>query len=584
MRSHLPLAIVLLAVAASCCGAAPAAPGRPNIILVMTDDQGLGDLGVTGNPVLRTPNLDAMAARSARMSRFYVSPVCTPTRASLMTGRHNYRTRAIDTWIGRAMMEPEEVTIAEVLREAGYATGIFGKWHLGDCYPMRPIDQGFEVSLVHRGGGLAQPSEPLENNRRYTDPILWRNGEPVQAQGFCTDVYFDAAIGFAESARESGRPFFAYIATNAPHTPLHDVPEALREKYASKDLHQALPPGEKADARTLDRLARIFAMIGNVDENIGRLFDGLTRAGAFENTIVLFMMDNGPNTRRYVGPLRGMKTHVHEGGIRSVCFLHWPAALRPGASSDVPAAHFDVMPTLLDAAGIDIPAGLRLDGRSFLPLLRGEEDDWPPRTICIQAHRGDVPIPRHHFATIGRRYKLVHPTGFGPEAVDPDATPYELYDIIADPGEAHDLAADHPEIVAGLLAEYDAWFADVAATRPDTFARPRIVIGTPHERITTLTRQDWLRTAGGGWGTQGRWLLTVAREAVFDAEIILREAGPERPVTLCVGEARWEGRIPANANKARLNGLALPAGPAELWVEVAGDPQRGAYQVILYLQ
>ena len=153
---------------------------RPNIILIMTDDQGIGDLGVTGNPIIETPNIDAMAARSASLSRFYVSPVCSPTRACLMTGRYNYRTRVVDTWVGRSMMDTEEVTVAELLQEAGYATGIFGKWHLGDCYPMRPNDQGFEESLVHKGGGLAQPSESFENQRRYTDPILFHNGKQVQ--------------------------------------------------------------------------------------------------------------------------------------------------------------------------------------------------------------------------------------------------------------------------------------------------------------------------------------------------------------------------------------------------------------------
>ena len=186
---------------------------RPNIVLMMSDDQGYGDFGATGNPVIETPHIDRMARESVSMRTFYVSPVCSPTRANLMTGRYNYRTRVIDTYLGRSMMDPEEVTIAEVLHGAGYATGIFGKWHLGDCYPMRPIDQGFEQALVHRGGGLAQPSEPLENQNRYTDPILFRNGEKVRTKGYCTDVYFDAAIEFIEQARRNQRSFFVYLPT-----------------------------------------------------------------------------------------------------------------------------------------------------------------------------------------------------------------------------------------------------------------------------------------------------------------------------------------------------------------------------------
>ncbi len=223
--------VVLISAQAVLDNAAAADPQRPNVILIMSDDQGYGDFGIQGNPVFRTPHIDAMAKRSASMSTFYVCPVCSPTCACLMTGRYNYRTRVVDTWVGRSMMEPSEVTLAEVLSDAGYATGIFGKWHLGDCYPMRPIDQGFQMSLVLRGGGFAQPSEPPENQRRYTNPILFRNGLKVQTEGYCTDVYFDAALEFIEASQRQQRSFFVYLPTNTPHSPLHDVPESLRMDY-----------------------------------------------------------------------------------------------------------------------------------------------------------------------------------------------------------------------------------------------------------------------------------------------------------------------------------------------------------------
>ena len=196
---------------------------RPNVVLVMTDDQGIGDFGATGNKVIETPNIDALSKRSASMKTFYVSPVCSPTRACLMTGRYNYRTRCIDTYLGRSMMESEEVTVAETLAASGYATGIFGKWHLGDNYPLRAIDQGFDEALVLRGGGLAQPSEPRENNRRYTDPILFHNGKQVQTKGYCTDVYFDAAMNFIDKIHKEERNFFVYLPTNAPHGPYSEV-------------------------------------------------------------------------------------------------------------------------------------------------------------------------------------------------------------------------------------------------------------------------------------------------------------------------------------------------------------------------
>ena len=290
---------------------------RPNVIVIMTDDQGYGDFGATGNTLIETPHLDAMAARSASLSTFYVSPVCSPTRASLMTGRYNYRTRCIDTWVGRSMMEPDEVTVAEVLKDAGYATGIFGKWHLGDCYPMRPNDQGFEESLIHRGGGLAQPADPRENHRRYTDAILFRNGQQVQTKGYCTDVYFDAALDYIDQQHAAKRSFFIYLPTNAPHGPFHDVPETLRLHYMKKDLtalsQHKIPDRRKAAEQ--DKLARVAAMITNVDENVGRLQRRLKDLGISENTLVIYLNDNGANSMRYAGPFRGMKTGVHEGGI-----------------------------------------------------------------------------------------------------------------------------------------------------------------------------------------------------------------------------------------------------------------------------
>jgi arylsulfatase/arylsulfatase A len=202
----------------------------------MTDDQGYGDLGATGNPIIETPNIDAMAGRSASMENFYVHPVCAPTRACLMTGRYNYRTRVVDTWVGRAMMEPEETTIAEILQQAGYATGIFGKWHLGDNYPMRPMDQGFGESLVHRGGGIGQPADPAGGEGKYTDPILLDNGKLKKFEGYCTDVYFDRAADWMSKCAAQKRNFFAYIPTNAPHGPFHDVPEDLLERYKKTDL------------------------------------------------------------------------------------------------------------------------------------------------------------------------------------------------------------------------------------------------------------------------------------------------------------------------------------------------------------
>ncbi len=544
---------------------------RPNIVLIMTDDQGYGDFGIMGNPVLDTPHLDQLAREAATMSTFYVSPVCSPTRAALMTGRYNYRTRVVDTFKGRSMMEPEEVTVAEALGGAGYATGIFGKWHLGDNYPLRPSDQGFEESLIHRGGGLGQPSEPIENNRRYTDAILFRNNEQVQTKGYCTDVFFSAALEFIDQAAAQDRPFFAYIAPNAPHSPYHDVPVALYEKYRRRDLAPVLL-GATQDA---DTVARIYAMVENIDMNVGRLVDALERRNLTSRTIVIFLNDNGPNTRRFVGPLRGMKSEVHEGGIRTPFFMRWPERLRAGAASDRIAAHIDVMPTLLDAAGVAKPAGTTFDGRSFLPLLEGKPVDWPDRHLVLQTHRGDTPLPFHHAAIRNQRWKLLHPSGSGRETMPPNI-PYELYDMESDPGESENRADTHPEVVNQLQQAYAAWYKNVATTRSDNFAPPLILVGTPHEKETVLTSQDKR-------AVENAWLLRFADSGTYDVELRWKDPSPAATVEVRIGGDARQLPIAARSTSARIESWKIPAGNAALSTTVlSGSKAAEPYHVILH--
>ena len=554
-----------------------AADNRPSIVLIMTDDQGYGDLGITGNPVLETPHIDAFARESAMMKNFYVSPVCAPTRASLMTGRYNYRTRVVDTFKGRSMMDPDETTLAEVLRSAGYATGIFGKWHLGDNYPMRATDQGFEEALTLRGGGLAQPSDPIENNRRYTNPIVFHNNQQVQAKGYCTDVFFDGALGFIDEAQRTGRPFFAYIAPNAPHAPLHDVPPELYAKYKSKDLSGVLmTPGNDADA-----VARIYAMEENIDQNVGRLMAHLKTRQLLANTIVIYMCDNGPDGARFVGPMRGKKTEVLDGGIRSPFFLHWPARVKAGTTSDRIAAHIDVMPTLLAAATVPVPAGLKLDGRSLLPLLDGGKTDWPDRALVLQTHRGDQPVAAHNMAVRTQRWKLVHPSGFGRETPPPDS-PFELYDVIADPMERTNLAAREPAMLQDLRAVYATWFADVSSTRPDNFAPPRIVIDSEISRTTFLSAQEWRVPANGDNGRDGRWLLRAKREAAYAIEFRWPKPIASGTLELTAGAVRHTVVIPAASDRVTIDRLTLPGGDLDFSIVIRhGETREGAYHVIL---
>ena len=573
--------LVLLAALLATVAAQPETPARPNVIVIMTDDQGYGDFGFAGNPVIRTPNLDRLAAESARVERFYVCPVCAPTRASLMTGRWHMRTRVIDTYIGRAMMDPDEVTMAEVLGQAGYRTGIFGKWHLGDCYPMRPIDQGFQRSLVHRGGGIGQPSDPVGGERKYTDPVLFLNGQRKQTKGYCTDLYFEAATSFINEASASKSPFFAYIPTNAPHGPFHDVPDELyREYLADPKLDTAfrasMPPARRKKQR--DRLARIFAMITNVDENVGRLLKHLDDRGLAKNTLVIFLNDNGPNGARFTCGLRGNKGDVHEGGIRSPLLVRWPGRVKPGRMVKGPGAHIDVLPTVLAACGVRVPKDVRLDGKDLWPALTGAPTPGDDRVLVIQVHRGDRPQEARHAAVLSGKWKLVIPSGFGGENGRPGTT-WSLHDLDADPGESRDVSSTHPDVRKHLLAAYRTWFQDVTSTRSLT-EPPRIHLG--HEQPCVLTRQDWRHLVGRAWGqhSHGEWFVVVPERQVWKLRVRLQKPVTAGTYQLEFGNLKRAGKIPDGAKVFDVELKDLRPGPTELRMEIVTAQRKfGPYQV-----
>ena len=497
---------------------------RPNVIVIMTDDQGIGDFGCMGNPLVQTPNIDQMYQRSVQFSNFYVHPVCTPTRACLMTGRYNYRTRAIDTYIGRAMMDPAEVTIAEKLKSAGYFTGIFGKWHLGDCYPMRAMDQGFDYAVVHRGGGIGQWSDPPGAEGAYTNPILFHNGDPRRERGYCTDVYFDHAIRFMEQCQAEEKPFFVYLADNCPHGPFGDVPKDWWEEYKDTDLSAGKYPkveggNEVSQHTNIDKNRRVFSMVSNTDENIGRLNTKLKEMGLYENTIVIFLTDNGPNGNRYSMGLRGMKTSVYEAGIKTLCLMQWPAKIKERKAISGLAAHIDLHPTILAATGVESPDDSpAVDGVSLMPLVDNKEVDWSQRKpIFIQTHRGNQPQEMHHFAVRDHRWKLLNHSGFGKEK--PDAINLELYDLDADPFEKNNVIESNRAVADSLLQQYKRWFAEVSQTRDDNYAVPPIVLDPEKENPTVLTRQDIRRfdDANSGWGQQVRWVLAAEKRLSISA-------------------------------------------------------------------
>lgn len=546
---------------------------RPNVVLIMTDDQGHGDLGFHGNSKIRTPQLDDLAKQSVRFDYFYVSPVCSATRASLMTGRYNYRTGVVDTYMGRSMMHTEEVTIAEMLGEAGYRTGIFGKWHLGDNHPMRPMDQGFDESLVHRGGGITQAAGPPGDS--YFDAVLEHNGQTVRSNGYCSDVFTDSAIRFIEQHRD--RPFFVYLSFNCPHTPLQ-VPDQYVAPYKRMNLaHEVFPAvgypliGEAEQ----DELACVYGMVTNIDDNLGRLLAQLDALELADNTIVIFLTDNGPQQERYKSGLRGLKGQTYDGGIRVPCFVRWPAKFQAGRREERIAAHIDIAPTLLDACGVKKPASVLFDGVNLMPVLAGIAGQWPARTLFFQAHRGPEPEPFRAAAVREARYKLVlSPTAFGRRLKTPVV---ELFDMHADPYEQHDLTVERPNIVARLKASYLAWLRDVGATRG--YAPPRIHLGTPHENPVILTRQDW-RGHGPGWGINGHWEVHVVNEGSFDLRLRFKEVGDPRSVHISLSGVTREASIAAGAAQHTFDAVTLPTGPGRLHAWIAHEDQNRGVEYV----
>ncbi len=447
------------------------AASRPNVLLIMTDDQGYGDLGFHGNEKIDTPVLDRLASQSVRFDRFFVCPYCTPTRAALMTGRYPLRTGAAAVTRGLETVRSEEVTIAEVLREAGYATGCFGKWHIGEHYPSHPNGQGFDEFF-----GI--PQGHWDN---YFDPKLEHNGRMVQTHGFITDVLTDYALRFIERNRRG--PFFCYVPYNAPHTPLQ-VPDRYFDKYIARGL----------DRRT----AAIYGLVENVDENIGRLLEKLDELQIADRTIVFFLSDNGaegPEGSRYNAGMRGMKGTVHEGGMRVPLFVRWPGRLEAGRVVKPIAAHVDLLPTIAELCGIENPKTLPLDGVSLVPLLTGRVDQWPDRMIFARTAGWrsvlsfNEPVVKD-LHTLGKtvrtqRWRAVN-EGHG----------WQLYDMVDDPSETRDVAADHPQTVAMLAAAYDRWFADVTK-RP--IVRPPIPVGYPQRPTVELPAPEAYFSGGVCW-------------------------------------------------------------------------------------
>jgi arylsulfatase len=426
--------------------AAVAGDKRPNIIVVLTDDQGYGDLSCHGNPVLKTPNIDRLHARSVRFTDYHVSPTCAPTRSALMTGRHEFKNGITHTIMERERLTLRAFTLAQLLKQVGYTTGIFGKWHLGDMPEYRPNRRGFDEVFIHGAGGIGQTYAGTScgdaPGNRYFDPAILHNGTFEKTKGYCTDVFFDQALRWIDGQRKQSAPFLCWLATNAPHAPL-DVPAEYEAKYAGK-----VP--EKA--------AKFFGMIANIDDNVGKLMAKLAEWKLDENTIVIFMTDNGgtAGVNVYNAGMRGMKATPYLGGTHVPFFISWPGHFPHGVDVNRLAAHIDIFPTFAELTGAKIPDSVKVDGRSLLPLIRDKNAAWDDRTLITHVGRWDKgQAAKSKYALCSVRTAQYHLVNVAKKEA------WELFDVSKDYGEKTNLAAQHPEVVRDLKGRLDRWWDEV---------------------------------------------------------------------------------------------------------------------------
>jgi arylsulfatase len=482
---------------------------HPNVIIIMTDDQGYGDLGITGNPHVKTPVIDAFAQESTTFDNFYVSPVCAPTRSSLMTGRYSLRTGIRDTYNGGATMAANEVTIAEMLKKINYKTGIFGKWHLGDNYPHRPMDQGFDESVIHLSGGMGQVGDIttyFKNDRSYFDPVLWHNGQKEAYDGYCSDIFTEEAIEFIE--KNHNTPFFCYLTFNAPHTPLQ-VPDKYYKLYKDIDpssgFENDLRPFVKMSEKDKESARKVYAMVSNIDENIGKLLKKLSDLHIEENTLVIFMTDNGPQQIRYVGGMRGRKGDVYQGGVRVPFYLRYPAMINDHTTINTMAAHIDILPTLAQICNAELPKNRIIDGKSLLPLLKGKQVAWTNRSLFFYWTRR-YPELYYNMAVQKEGFKLVGMTDFNAGIGD-----FKLFNLKNDPYELNNIVNNNLELAISLKSELDTYYKQLIFS-DNLINPPRIQIGNKEENPIFLNRND-ASGERGIWAQEeifGKWRVSIA--------------------------------------------------------------------------
>lgn len=469
------LGFSLLGLLMACGGAGTGLPessaddDKPNIIIIMTDDQGYGDVGYHGNEKIQTPNLDKFASESVRFTNYHSGTTCSPTRAGLMTGVNCNRTGTWHTILGRSLLSNRFPTLATYLKNVGYSTGIFGKWHLGDNYPFRPQDRGFDEVFIHGGGGVGQTPDYWNND--YFNDTYFKNGKHDAYEGYCTDIWFDGALEFIEAKSKNSEPFFCYLVTNAPHGPFH-----VAQKYI--DLYK-----DDSDIPN----PNFYGMITNIDENLGKLEDKLDALDLKDNTLVIYMTDNGTArgvtldedghvTNGYNAGMRGLKGSEYEGGHRVPCFMRFPSReqIQPRNQTQL-VSHTDILPTILDFVDARPENLPELDGLSILPLIKnGSQDALNDRIVVVDRQRQEFPDKWKNASVMQNTWRLINNK--------------ELYNLETDPGQKNNVIDDFPDKAKVLAAGYEAWWSRV---EPDLAFENNIIVGTEYEHPTMLTCHDW---------------------------------------------------------------------------------------------
>ncbi|MFN0111931.1 MAG: arylsulfatase [Blastocatellia bacterium] len=502
---------------------------RPNVIIILSDDQGYGDFSAHGNPVLKTPNLDKLRGESVRFSDFHVAPMCTPTRGQLMTGVDALRNGATSVTAGRSYIKRGIPLMPEIFKANRYSTAIFGKWHLGDSFPNWPHQRGFDEAVHHMGWGINSIADGWLNDN--FDDWYRHNGKSEQYKGYCTDVWFDLSMNWMKERAAKKEPFFLYLPTNAPHGPLW-VPNKYSQPYQGKGP------------------AAFFGMIANLDENIGRLESFLQASGLRDNTIVIFFNDNGgtAGVKTFNAGMRGQKTTNYEGGHRAALFVRWPnGKLRAPADVETPTQVQDILPTLIELLKLKKPANAKFDGQSISNLLRDSLQPLPDRKFVVQY--GQTP-KKWDGAVIWNKWRLVNGD--------------ELYDLKTDPAQEKNVAAQQPEIFQQMRQHYEQWWAGVAPRLTDFY---HVSIGARQENPVTLTAVDWadvycdnvVNCVRPGQNRNGVWHVQVEQSGVY--EIALRRWPKEADAAITAGVPEFKIE-----NRTSPAGVALPVAKARLKV------------------